>query len=295
MRTLLGFVSLAVLSVSLAAEPIPLWPHGAPGEKGGIGPETSGKSPTGRLVAGKPVLRVSNVTDPTITVFSPSARKNTGAAIVVCPGGGYGALAYDLEGTEVCTWLNSIGVTGILLKYRVPVRAGQERYAAPLQDAQRALRVARERAGEWHMDTNRIGILGFSAGGHLSAVAECEFDKRTYEPVDAADQLSCRPDFAVLVYPAYLTQKDQADKISPELTITSNTPPTILVQAEDDHVRVENSLYYYEALKNAQVPAELHVFSKGGHGYGLRATGDPVAVWPKLVEQWLRSRGLLRK
>jgi acetyl esterase/lipase len=246
------------------------------------------------MVAGKHVLRVANVSIPTITIYSPPAAKNSGVAVVVCPGGGYGALAYDLEGTEVCDWLNSIGVTGVLLKYRVPVRAGRKNYEAPLQDAQRALGLVRSQAAKWHIETNRIGILGFSAGGHLSAVASCQFDKRTYESVDAADEVSCRPDFVVLVYPAYLTRKGQADNISPELTITSNTPPTILFQAEDDHVRVENSLYYYLALKNAHVPAELHVFSEGDHGYGLRATGNPIANWPKLAEQWLRSRGILR-
>jgi len=229
-----------------------------------------------------------------MTIYSPPAEKNSGVAVVVCPGGGYHILAYDLEGTEVCDWLNSIGISGVLLKYRVPIRPNQKGYEAPLQDAQRALSLVRSQAAKWHIDTNRIGILGLSAGGHLAALAGCQFDQRTYETVDAADALDCRPDFIVLVYPGYLTLKEQRDKVSPELTITSNTPPTFLVQTEDDPVHVEGSLYYYLALKNARVPAELHLFPKGGHGYGLRPSSNPVSNWPKLVEQWLRSGGILR-
>ncbi|HEX3720952.1 MAG TPA: alpha/beta hydrolase [Verrucomicrobiae bacterium] len=291
MRCLVLLVLLAVTTASFAADPIPLWPSGTPGGKG---LEADMTKPSDGLVAGKPVIRLGNVDNPTITVFSPPAGKNTGVAVVVCPGGGYQILAYDLEGTEVCDWLNSIGVTGVLLKYRVPPIALRKVYSGPLQDAQRALRLVRSHAGEWKIDPNRIGILGFSAGGHLSAVTACQFDKRTYEPVDAADSLSCRPDFAVLIYPAYLTQKDRREIVSPELTVTSNTPPTFLVQTEDDPVHVENSLYYFLALKKAHVPAELHVFPKGGHGYGLRASTNSVTTWPKLAEQWMHSQGILR-
>jgi acetyl esterase/lipase len=290
----IGFALLGTVTACLAADPIPLWPQGAPGEKADTGPELDTTRPSDNMVAGTRVIRLGNVSHPTITVYSPPAGKNSGTAVLVCPGGGYHILAYDLEGTEVCDWLNSIGVTGVLLKYRVPGRPNQKPYAAPLQDAQRALSLVRSQAGEWHIATNRIGILGFSAGGHLAAVAACRFNQRSYEPVDSADKVSCRPDFTVLVYPAYLTLKDQRDKVSPELTLTSNTPPTFLVQAEDDPVPVAGSLYYYLALKDAQVPAELHIFPKGGHGYGLRATSDPVTHWPKLVEGWLRSRDLLR-
>jgi acetyl esterase/lipase len=293
MRYFIWFLSLAAVTTSLAAEPIPLWPQAAPSDKGDLGPEVNTTKPSDRLVGGKPVIRLGNVSTPTITVYRPPAAKNTGTAVVVCPGGGYHILASDLEGTEICDWLNSQGITGVLLKYRVPMRPNQKGYEAPLQDAQRALRLVRSHAREWQFATNRIGILGFSAGGHLSAVASCRFDQHTYAAVDAADALSCRPDFAVLVYPAYLTLKEQRDQVSPELTITSNTPPTFLVQTEDDPVHVEGSLYYYLALKNAKVPAELHVFAKGGHGYGLRPSGDSVSHWPQLVEQWLRSCELL--
>ncbi len=245
-------------------------------------------------VAGRRVARLGNVSTPTITVYQPPKARSTGAAVVVFPGGGYRILAIDLEGTEVCDWLNSIGVTAVLLKYRVPAREGRERYAAPLQDAQRAVGLVRSRAAQWHVDPKRIGVLGFSAGGHLAAAISNNYEKRTYPEVDEADRVSCRPDFALLIYPAYLTVKDQGDRISPELAITPNTPPTFLLQAEDDGVRVENSLYYYLALKNNKVPAEMHLYAQGGHGYGLRRTDLSITTWPQRAEQWLRSLRLLR-
>ena len=269
-----------------------LWPKGAPGEKGDIGVEQDTSKPGEGLVGGKRVVRLGNVSIPTLTLYRPPKRKDTGAAVVVCPGGGYNILAMDLEGTEVCQWLNSAGVTAVLLKYRVPARKGLERYAAPLQDAQRALGLVRFHAAEWHIDSKRIGIMGFSAGGHLSAVASTRFEKRAYEPVDEADQASCRPDFTMLVYPAYLIRKE-GPELSPELTVTSNTPPTFLVQAGDDRVRVENSLFYYLALKKAGVPAEMHLFASGGHGYGLRASDKAVVSWPKRAEEWMRKLGVL--
>jgi acetyl esterase/lipase len=198
----------------------------------------------------------------------------------------------DLEGTEVCQWLNSAGVTAALLKYRVPARKGLERYTAPLQDAQRALSLMRYHAVEWRIDPKRIGIMGFSAGGHLSAAASTRFEKRSYEPGDEADQASCRPDFVMLIYPAYLIREKGRD-LSPELTVTSNTPPTFLVQTEDDPIDVENSLFYYLALKQANVPAELHLFADGGHGYGLRKSDNAVSTWPKRAEEWMRGLGVL--
>ncbi len=274
---------------------VPLWPGEVPGEKEGIGEEIDLTKPEEGLVAGKRLIRLGNVSKPTLTVYPAPRDKDTGAAVVVCPGGGYHILAMDLEGTEVCEWLNSIGVTGVLLKYRVPARKGGERHAAPLQDVQRALGVVRSRAREWNIESDRIGVLGFSAGGHLAAAASTHYEQRTYTPVDAADQLSCRPDFSVLVYPAYLTRKDAGDTISPELNITAKTPPTFLIQTEDDSVRVENSLYFYLALKKAQVPAELHVYPTGGHGYGLRPTEKAVTQWPSLAREWMRGLGLLTR
>jgi acetyl esterase/lipase len=286
---LVGF--LAILTAN-AAEPMLLWPNGAPGEKGDIGVERDMTKPNDGMVAGRKVVRIGNVSIPTITFYRPPQDKDNGAAVVVCPGGGYNILAMDLEGTEVCQWLNSAGVTAVLLKYRVPTRKGMERYTPPLQDAQRALGLVRYHAAEWRINPKRIGIMGFSAGGHLSAAASTRFDKRAYEPVDEADQTSCRPDFAMLIYPAYLTRKE-GPELSPELTVTSNTPPTFLVQTEDDPVHMENSLFYYLALKQANVPAEMHLFADGGHGYGLRESDKAVISWPKRAEEWMLGLGVL--
>ncbi|WP_197901632.1 alpha/beta hydrolase [Rhodocytophaga rosea] len=280
-------------SKPVASPLIALWPNGAPGEKGNIGEEKDMSKPTDNKVAGRELIRLGNVSNPTITVYRPSKEKDTGAAMVVCPGGGYHILALDLEGTEVCEWLNSIGVTAILLKYRVPVREGLPRYAPPLQDAQRAMGIVRSRAAEWGISPNRIGIMGFSAGAHLSAALSTNYDKRTYPAVDAADQVSCKPDFTMLIYPAYLTATDKSEKIAPELPITASTSPTLLIQTQDDGIPVENSVYYYLALKNAGVPVEMHLYPKGGHGYGLRKTDITVTSWPQRAEEWLRAQGLL--
>jgi len=277
------------------AAPIPLWPKEAPGEKGGLGEEKDTTGAKGGLVAGKSVIRLGNVSQPTLTIYRPTKDKDTGAAVIICPGGGYNILAYDLEGSEICEWLNSIGVTGVLLKYRVPKRPGLEKHTAALQDAQRAVGLVRSRVTELGLDPKRIGILGFSAGGHLAAAACNNFDKRTYEPVDEADKASCRPDFAFLIYPAYLTVKEQGDKVSPELPITANTPQTFLAMTQDDGVRVESALFYYLALKQAKVPAELHLYPTGGHGYGLRPSTHGVTTWPKRAEEWMATRGLLTK
>lgn len=272
-----------------APEPILLWPHGAPGEKGDVGEEK--ELPPQK---GDNTIRITNVTKPTITVFRPPADKNTGAAVLICPGGGYNILAFNKEGTEVAEWLNSIGVTGVVLKYRVPARKDRARYAAPLEDAQRALGLVRQRAKEWGIDPARIGVLGFSAGGHLAAALSNNYDQRTYQPVDSADQVSCRPDFAVLVYPAYLVGKD-THQLAPELKVTANTPRTFLVQTEDDHIPVEGSLFYYLALKHAKVPAEMHIYPSGGHGYGLRPSANTVSTWPQRAAQWMRTLGVLER
>ncbi len=268
---------------------ISIWPDIVPGEKGIIGEEKDNTKPTDNKVGGKDVIRIGNVSKPTITIYQAPKNKATGAAVIVCPGGGYSILALDLEGTEVCEWLNSIGVTAILLKYRVPVREGLPRYQPPLQDAQRAMGLIRSNAAKLGIHPTQIGIMGFSAGAHLSAALSTNYDKRTYEAVDAADTTSCRPDFVMLVYPAYLTVKEQNDKVAAELTITKNTAPTFLAQTEDDPVRVESSLFYYLALKNAGVPAEMHLFAKGGHGYGLRKSALSINTWPLRAEEWMHS------
>ncbi len=296
-RTALGIACLLTcLTPSLAAEPVKvlnLWPATAPGEKGDLGEEHDTTKLSDNLIAGKPVIRLGNVSTPTIAIYRPTPGTENGAAVVVCPGGGYFILAMDLEGTEVCDWLNSIGVTAVLLKYRVPKRTGLEKHTAALQDAQRALGLVRQHAGEWKIDTNRVGVLGFSAGGHLAALLGCQYAQKTYPPVDGADALSCRPDFTILIYPGGLTDKDQGDRISPELTLNTNAPPTFLAMAADDPVRVENVLFYSGALHKARVPFELHVYPTGGHGYGLRPSKDLVTTWPQRAADWMRSRGLL--
>ena len=294
---LLGVVCALTLSMAHAAElpVIALWPDKVPGDTNSIGDEKDMTKPSDGLIAGKPLIRLGNVSTPTITLYRAPQEKNTGAAVVVFPGGGYHILALDLEGTEVCEWLNSIGVNAVLLKYRVPKRAGQEKHAVALQDAQRAVGLVRWRATEFAINPERIGVLGFSAGGHLAAALSTSAEQRTYPAVDDADKVSCRPDFSVLVYAAYLTLKDQGDKINPETAVSSNTPPTFLAMTQDDPVRVETALFYSAALKQVGVPFELHVYPKGGHGYGLRRTDNPVTAWPDRVADWMESRGLLKK
>jgi acetyl esterase/lipase len=265
-----------------------LWPHGAPGAQSNAGAEVDTTTAKDRLVAGTPVIRLGNVSTPTLTVYSPK-QKNTGAAIVVFPGGSYHILAIDLEGTEVCDWLNSAGITCVLVKYRVPDSGPYPKSSAALQDAQRALGIVRTHAAEWHIDPARIGVLGFSAGAHLSAALSTHFEQRLYDAIDEADKVSCRPDFAVIVYPGYLALSEQNFAPNAEIHVTEKTPPSFIVQAEDDPVHVENSTVYFLALKNANVPAEMHLYANGGHGYGLRRTELPITEWPKLVETWLQT------
>jgi acetyl esterase/lipase len=273
------------------------------------------------LVA-RPWVYVSNVSRPTMTVYSPQG-KNTGAAVVVFPGGGYQVLAIDLEGTAVCDWLTPKGITCVLLKYRVtnlgpyPKSGPYPESPMALEDAQRAVGLVRFHAAEWHIDPHKIGVLGFSAGGHLSAAISTHFAKRLYPAVDEVDKESCRPDFAVAIYPGHLslsaaewdakqgTKKfvvrhpATADKhlaLNPDVPVTGQTSPTFLLQAEDDHVdNVDDSLAYYIALKNAGVPVEMHLYAQGGHAFGLRRTELPITVWPQLVETWLGTIGIVPK
>lgn len=289
----------ALCPLGLAAgspKTIELWPHGAPGLNRDAGEERDTTKPNDELIAGKRVIRLGNVSKPTLSIYRPSKALDTGAAVLVCPGGGYHILAMDLEGTEVCDWLNSIGVTGALLKYRVPKREGEQRSAAALQDAQRALGLLRHEAVELGIDPKRIGVIGFSAGGHLAAaLSNPAKEQRSYPPIDAADTTSCQPDFSLLIYPAYLTVKEANDQITPDLNITSNTPPTFIAMAENDPVRVETALFYSAALRKAGVPFELHIYPTGGHGYGLRRTKEPVTTWPERAAEWMRSRNLLER
>jgi acetyl esterase/lipase len=271
----------------------PIWPGGAPDAKPAAGPEIDTTTSKDPLIAGKPVVRLGDVATPTMTLYSPK-ENNTGAAVVVFPGGGYRILAIDLEGSEVCDWLTSAGINCVLLKYRVPDSGPYPKSAAALQDAQRAVGLVRSRAVEWQIDPHRIGVLGFSAGGHLAAALSTHFDQRLYKPVDAADQVSCRPDFVVVIYPGYLAVAEQNFALNPEIHASAQTPPTFLLQTEDDRVaHVESSLVYYAALKAANVPVEMHLYTQGVHGYGLRRTALPVTGWPQLVETWLHTTKML--
>src|SRR6266699_1788653 len=285
---------------------VPIWPGTAPDAQPVAGPEESHWWPTGP--SGPPGgFTVYHVSRPTMTVYSPTG-KNTGAAVVVFPGGGYEDLAIDLEGTEVCDWLTSKGITCVLLKYRVPGEGGYPKSAPypksgpypespiALEDAQRTVGLARFHAAEWHIDPHKIGVLGFSAGGHLSAAISTHFAKRLYPAVDAADKESCRPDFAVAIYPGHLSIAAAEWALNPDIHVNNETPPTFLLQAEDDPTDpVENSLVYYAALRKAGVPAELHVYVKGGHAFGLRRTESPITGWPQLVETWLGTIGMISR
>jgi acetyl esterase/lipase len=291
-------VALAAITTSVfAQEPAPpatghltitLWPNGAPGAQPNADAEIDKTTAKDNLIAGKTLIRLGNVSKPTLTLYAPKEKK-TDAAVVVFPGGGYNILAIDLEGTEVCDWLNSAGIVCLLVKYRVPNSGPYPKFAAALEDAQRALGLVRSHAAEWHIDPKRIGVLGFSAGAHLSAALSTHFEQRLYQPIDVADQVSCRPDFAVIIYPGYLALAEQNFAPNPEVHVTEQTRPSFILQAEDDPVHVENALVYFQALKNAKVPAELHVYADGGHGYGLRRTELPITAWPQLVELWLHA------
>jgi acetyl esterase/lipase len=283
---------------------VPIWP-GTPPDSAAVvsaGPETVEVSEG--LIAGKPVTGVSNVSRPTMTGYSPKG-KNTGAAVVVFPGGGYIDLAIDLEGTEVCDWLTSKGITCVLLKYRVPDSGPawhddcrcniHPKAPTALEDAQRTVGLVRFHAAEWGVDPHKIGVLGFSAGGHLVADVSTHFAQRAYGPLDAADKVSCRPDFAVAIYPGHMLENTTTEwELNPLIPVTHETPPTFLLQAEDDQVDgVNQSLVYYIALKKAGIPVEMHLYAQGGHAFGLRRTNFPITEWPRLVETWLGTIGMI--
>lgn len=282
-------IGVCLINTSMAQEnPILLFPKGAPGET----IKLIEKADTdGGKTGGESVLRITNVSEPTITIYHAPDDVASGAAMIVCPGGGYNILAYDLEGDEVCEWLNNLGITAVLLKYRVPRREGLEKHEAPLQDVQRTIGYVRANAENLNIDPKRIGVMGFSAGGHLAAMVSNNFLKRTYSAIDVTDKVSCRPDYCLLVYPAYLDGENF--QLAPELKVSSATPPTMLIQAEDDKSYINSSIFYYYALKEAGVPAWMHLYSQGGHGYGLRDTGASVNEWPDRAEDWFREIGLI--
>ena len=286
---------------------VPIWPGTVPDAIPNPKPESVGP-PAGR----EWWPRANDVSRPTMTVYAPKDR-NTGVAVVVFPGGGYQFLAMDLEGTEICDWLTTRGITCVLLKYRVPGsgpwwdeknnRRVYPKVQTALQDAQRTLGLVRQHAVEWHVDPHKVGVIGFSAGGHLVAAVSTHFAQRTYAPVDAADTLSCRPDFAIAVYPGHLWAHEDEDhatrnetelSLRPDIAMRADSPPTFLLQAEDDNVDgVEQSLAYYVALQKAGVPTEMHLYAQGGHAFGLRPSKLPIALWPRLVETWLGTIGMI--
>ena len=281
---------------------VPIWPGPAPDAARVAGPEVATTRVKDHLVAGRPWVYIGKVSRPTMTVYPPTG-KNTGAAVVVFPGGGYWILAIDLEGTEVCDWLTSKGITCVLSKYRVPgeglfPRSGPyPKSPMALEDAQRTVGLVRFHAAEWHIDPHKIGVLGFSAGGHLVAAISTHFEKRLYQSLDAADKESCRPDFAVALYPGHMLQNTSKPfELNPYVPVTRESPPTFIVQAEDDPVDpVQNSLVYYTALKKAKVPVEMHLYAQGGHAFGLRRTKLPITAWPHLVETWLGTIAMILK
>ncbi len=278
------------------AEPtiVKLWPGKAPGETKELPPEKDLTKPEDKPVGDRKIIKLTNVSTPTLAIYRPAKEKDTGTAIIICPGGAHFILAYDHEGTEVAEWLASIGVTGIVLKYRVPARDPSQRWLAAVQDAQRAVRVVRSKAKDWGINPKRIGILGFSAGGETAGRAAILFDKSHYPAVDAVDEISARPDFGVLIYPAYLVEKDNS-KLRDDVKPTRNNPPMFLAHAFDDPVDVRNSLYLASALKTLGVSCELHVYATGGHGYGIRKTGHPCNTWPDRLHDWLTKMGYLKK
>jgi acetyl esterase/lipase len=300
--SLLIWLSLAVLSRG-ADKPkvVELWPGKAPDETGNIGPEMVRMSPKltkKEVEVTEPTKLITNVIKPTLSIYRPAKEKDTGAAVLICPGGGYWNLYWELEGEEVAAWLNSHGLTGIILKYRVPRRPDDtkgEPARRPLQDAQRAVSLVRGKAKEWGFDPKRIGIVGFSAGGHLAIATATGFEKRTYEATDDIDKISCRPDFAIAVYSGYLKAKDK-EELAPGLRVPAGTPPIFLAHGGADIVSPpEHSVIMYLALKRANIPAELHIYAGASHDFSVRKVGHPCSTWTESCIDWLRNQGFLKR
>lgn len=281
---------------SLATKQLPIWTTSMPDSGLIKGKEIIRQEKNS--VGGKPWTSVTNVSIPTVTIYSPTV-KNTGAAMLVFPGGGYQVLAMDLEGSEICEWLASIGITGVLLKYRVPTHWASStcecekdiKKPLALEDAQRAIGFIRFHAKEWNINPEKIGVIGFSAGGHLVADISTHYKERIYLPTDSADLESCKPNFAIALYPGHLQELTTKEyQLNPTIPVDGNVPPTFLLQAGNDPVDpIENSLIYYMALKNAGVPVEYHIYADGKHAFGLRKTDLPITYWTQLVETWLHT------
>lgn len=294
-RVLLGMIELGAGVSAIAADPLVfnLWPGKAPGETKELPPEEDINKPTDKLIGGRKIIKLANVSTPTVSIYKAFGEEPH-PAVIICPGGGHYILAFDHEGTEVAEWLNTIGVTGIVLKYRVPARNSEKRWEAAVQDAQRAISLARSSAKEWNIDPQRIGILGFSAGGETAGLAAVLHSQRQYTASDAVDEVSSRPDFGVLIYPAGFTQKNNLQAMPDYVKVDEKTPPMFFAHSADDGVPAANSVLLFTALRGAKVPAELHVYATGGHGYGIRKTGYPCNNWPARLEEWMRSQSWVK-
>lgn len=271
---------------------IEIWPSGLPADAVKIDEATIAK-----LQSELTEERIKYVDVPTLTLYQAPQETANGCAVVICPGGAYNILAWPKEGIEVAQWFNSIGVTAFVLKYRVPRRNPDKIHWEPMQDVQRAIRVVRHQADKWKIDPSRIGTLGFSAGGHLTVMSGVQFNTKSYDRVDEADDLSCRPDFICPIYAAYLADdyKDNVAQLGSLVTVTKETPPTFMAVTWDDSMRGAQSALLFARLREHGVPAELHAYSRGGHGYGIRASDNPVSSWHHRLGDWLKVSGLLER
>ncbi len=278
----------AITPASLCAkdrETIRLWPGVAPDEPEGIGLKRADAE-----MGNDGVLRIPFVDTPELVRYPVRSANASNTGVIVCPGGAYNKLAWNKEGTEIAEWLNSLGVQAFVLKYRVPRRSKESPHVSPLQDLKRAIRIVRSNAKQWNTDPSRLGVMGFSAGGHLSAMSASLADEQSYEAVDEVDEIDTRPDFVGLIYPAYLgDQKKDAKNLDAKVRIDKRTPPTFIAITHDDADRALFAALYYADLRRAGVSSELHIYSKGGHGYGLRPSNNAVSNWPKRMEDWLRA------
>jgi acetyl esterase/lipase len=292
-RRCVAAAAAAVVSGVAHAEPeeSAVWPGAAPDEPRGI----VERKKDAEMGEKDKVLRVRYVDAPTLTWYPAAKDRANGAAVVICPGGGYNILAWNLEGTEIAEWLNSLGVSAAVLKYRVPRRDGTNPHPWPLQDVQRAIRIVRSEAKTRSIDPERVGLLGFSAGGHLTVMAGTHWKEKSYEPIDRIDELSCRPDFLIPIYPAYLGDEYRPGHLSPLVHVTKETPPAFIAITHDDADRAIYAALFYAELKKAGVPGELHIYSKGGHGYGLRPSDNPVHTWPQRCGDWMKTAGFLKE
>jgi acetyl esterase/lipase len=297
MSNKIGFMLICILALhgtNWAKEPqiVNVWPGKPPGETKELPPEVDVNKPTDKPVGDRKIIKLTNVSIPTLSIY-PASVEGARPAVIVCPGGGHHILAFDHEGTEVAEWLNTQGVTAIVLKYRVPARNPDKRWEAAVQDAQRAVSVVRSHATGWNIDPARIGILGFSAGGETAGLTAILHDQRQYAASDKIDEVSCRPDFAVLIYAGGLIDKETS-QLREYVKVSEKTPSMFLAHSADDPVPVQNSIALFTALRKAKVSAEMHIYASGGHGYGIRKTGHPCNAWPNRCAEWMRDQAWVK-